>query len=202
MSVLDDVSRETIERIEAYEALILKWSKSINLVAKSTLTDLRARHILDSAELFPHLPSESQKVLDIGSGGGLPGLVLAIIGKEKLPFTKFQLIESDQRKAAFLRTVCIQLDLTSDVIVNRIELVEKANADVVTARALAPLPKLLGYVHRHLKDDGLALLQKGRGYSEEVALARELWDFDLEVVPAIGELGSVVLKLKNLKENC
>lgn len=200
MSVLENVSRETLADIEEYENLIRKWSPSINLIAKSTIPDIRERHILDSSQLFPLIPNEAGLVCDIGSGGGLPGLVLAILAKEERASLRFNLIESDQRKAAFLRTVSINLGLNTEIIVDRIESVNPVFANVVMARALAPLPKLLGYVSRHLSDDGIALLQKGRDHLEEVALAREFWDFDLEVVPNEDDATSVILRIKDLRE--
>lgn len=199
MSALQNVSRETIANLEEYAELIRKWSPAINLVAKSTLEDIQARHIVDSAELYPMLPSVSDHIIDMGSGGGLPGIVLAIIGKEANPRTKYSLMESDQRKAAFLRAVSIDLGLNVEVLAERIEAVDPREADVVTARALAPLSKLLGYVDRHLRQNGVALLQKGRGHLEEVALAREFWEFDLETIPTQADSGSVVLRITNLK---
>jgi len=161
MSALQNVSRETIANLEEYAELIRKWSPAINLVAKSTLEDIQARHIVDSAE--------------------------------------YSLMESDQRKAAFLRAVSIDLGLNVEVLAERIEAVDPREADVVTARALAPLFRLLGYVDRHLRQNGVALLQKGRGHLEEVALAREFWEFDLETIPTQADSGSVVLRITNLK---
>jgi 16S rRNA (guanine527-N7)-methyltransferase len=195
-----DVSRETYSKLEQYEALIKKWSPKINLVAKSTLADVWERHILDSARLFRFLPSTASTVLDLGSGGGMPGLVLATMAKEALPNTEFVLIESDQRKVAFLRTVVIQLELSALVVAERIEDVPAMNADVVTARALAPLPKLLRYVRKHMHDEGIALLSKGQNHAEEILAANVQWDFDSEVLPSEKDTNSVILKLRKLRE--
>ena len=195
-----DVSRETFSRLEEYDALIRKWSPKINLVAKSTLDNIWERHILDSARLFRFLPPTASRVVDIGSGGGLPGLVLAIMAKEAHPNLGFVLIESDQRKAAFLRTVSIQLDLDASIMADRIEEIPAQKADVVTARALAPLPKLLGYVNKHLKSDGFALLSKGENHAAEISDAKAQWSFDSEVVSGEKQMNSVILKLRNIRE--
>ena len=200
MTSLEDVSRETIVDLRAYEALIQKWNPSINLIAKSTLSQLWERHVEDSALLFPHVPENATHLVDLGSGGGLPGLVLAILAKHTKPTIQTTLVESDQRKAAFLRTVSIEFDLDTRVMDQRIEQVNPLNANVVTARALAPLPRLLGYVHRHLRKDGLALLPKGKGHSEELAEAREIWEFEVKTEQLMGSDGSAILKVSNLRE--
>ncbi|MCY4336914.1 MAG: 16S rRNA (guanine(527)-N(7))-methyltransferase RsmG, partial [Litoreibacter sp.] len=136
-----DVSRETLERLEAYAALLMKWNQKINLVSPAILPELWTRHILDSAQVFKFFPESPKSLCDIGSGGGLPGMILAILAQEKEPELTTTFLESDRRKCAFLQTVAAQLALKTEIRSERIESAEPVGADVVSARALAPLPK-------------------------------------------------------------
>ncbi|MDO5657307.1 MAG: 16S rRNA (guanine(527)-N(7))-methyltransferase RsmG [Paracoccus sp. (in: a-proteobacteria)] len=193
-----DVSRETEALFTQYAALIRKWNPAINLVAPGTLPDLETRHIADSAQLFQHAGAKSGLWCDLGSGGGLPGVVAAIQGRDH-PVT-FRLIESDSRKSAFLNTARRELGLTRLNIVNaRIEQAPPAAADIVSARALAPLPQLLTYISRHIKPGGSAILLKGRSWQQEVDAARQAWQFNLETWPSMTEPGAAILKLTNLE---
>jgi len=139
------VSRETIERLKAYQALLEKWNGAINLVARSTISSFWERHVVDSAQLYSQMPVGCQNWLDAGSGGGLPGIVIAGIAKEHAPSMTVHLVESDQRKATFLRRVVETLDLNAKVSIARIEAIPVQSADVFSARALASLNVLLGY---------------------------------------------------------
>lgn len=177
-TTLSDVSRETMELLRAYAAALTKWNSHINLVASGTIADIWKRHISDSAQIFSLAPADTALWVDLGSGGGLPGLVCAIMAQEKQPACRFVLIESDQRKAAFLMTVVRDLGLTQvQVLAQRIEAVPPQAAQIVTARALAALPKLLPLVVRHLSVGGVALLPKGKGFAEELEAARQEWHF-------------------------
>ena len=198
-ALLLDVSRETIERLEHYQRLLLQWTRRINLIAPSTISTSWKRHIVDSAQIFELLPQNSAHLVDIGSGGGLPGLVVAILAIEKAPLLKTTLVESDQRKAVFLRTVVRELGLSTAIQAVRIESVSDMQADVLTARALAPLPKLMGYAVKLLKPDGTALFQKGRTFDQEVAQARETWDFDLQSYPSQTDQEARILQIKDIR---
>ena len=134
-----DVSRETIERLSHYVALIEKWNPAINLVAKSTLPSIWHRHIADSLQVASYLQPEQRKWVDLGSGGGLPGLVVAIVAMESCPELQLELVEVDQRKSAFLREVARQLNLPVMVANEKIETLAPQAADIVSARALAAL---------------------------------------------------------------
>lgn len=175
-----NVSRETIQDLEALAELTTKWTPKINLIAKGTVADLWNRHIIDSVQLYRHAPKTYSNWVDLGSGGGFPGIVMAIIAKEKQPDAGFTLIESDQRKAVFLRTVARELVLPVKVIAERIEQAHPQAADVVSARALSSLSSLLPLAHRHLRDGGICLFHKGKQAAQEVADAQENWSFDLE----------------------
>ncbi len=193
-----NVSRETLATLERYAALLEKWNARINLVAPSTIPDLWERHIRDSLQVFDHAPQHARLWADLGSGGGLPGVVCAIAAQEKLPECRFVLIESDKRKAAFLMTAIRELGLSADVIAQRVEQVDALGADVVSARALAPLPQLLPLVARHLAENGVALLPKGKTHAEELAAARAEWQFDAASHQSKTNASARILILKGL----
>ncbi len=172
------VSRETLSDLEAYADLLRQWNKTINLVSPASLDHLWSRHFLDSAQLL-RLVEPVGRWVDLGSGGGFPGLVIAVLSKGRADLEVI-LVESDQRKAAFLRTVIRDLKLNARVVVSRIEDVAPLDAGVLSARALAPLDTLLGFASRHLKPSGIALFPKGEKADEEVADALEHWKFDCE----------------------
>lgn len=191
------VSRETIERLESFSALTAKWTKKINLIAKSTVPDIWNRHIVDSAQIYQHAGT-AQHWVDIGSGGGFPAIVAAIIAKEHHPETRFTLIESDARKCTFLRTAGRELDLNLYVITQRIEETEPQGADIVSARALGSFANLLPLLERHLSPTGTALLMKGETYAQEIAEVSSDWDFDLTEYPSITNPDSRILSLKRI----
>ncbi|WP_126975243.1 16S rRNA (guanine(527)-N(7))-methyltransferase RsmG [Frigidibacter oleivorans] len=192
---LADVSRETRDRLETYESLLRKWNPAINLVAKSTLGDLWTRHFRDSAQLFDLCPAGATRWADLGSGGGFPGLVVAILAAERAPGLAVTLVESDVRKAAFLSTVARETGLNVRVLADRIEAVAPLSADVLSARALAPLPQLLAFAERHLAPGGRALLPKGANHAAEIAEALASWRFDLQKHPSQTDSQAVILEV-------
>jgi len=193
-----DVSRETMADLEAFSALVIKWNAKINLIARGTTESIWDRHIVDSAQLYQFAPNGYQKWVDIGSGGGFPGIVMAIMGKSQQKGANFVLIESDQRKAAFLRTVARELVLPVQVMAQRIESAEAQGADVVSARALAPLSGLIPLVLRHLCADGTSLLHKGRQAGNEIADVKKIWLFDLEEYPSITDPEARILAIQRI----
>ena len=192
------VSRETMDDLKAYEALVQKWSPKINLVSKSALDDLWTRHILDSAQIWPLLPA-AQKYLDLGSGGGFPGIIIAIFLKERGDAAHLTMIESDRRKTVFLQTVIRELNLPASVLAERIENAAAHEAEVLTARALASCDKLFGYAHRHLKEGGKAYFLKGQRAAEEVEEARQNWDFSVKSHPSKTDDNAVILEIGDLR---
>jgi 16S rRNA (guanine527-N7)-methyltransferase len=194
-----NVSRETVSRLDAYAALLEKWNPAINLVAKSTLAELWTRHILDSAQLFDLAPLDAKRWADLGAGGGFPGLVIAILAAEKRPELKIALVESDARKAAFLQAALRETGLAAEVIAERIEKIPPLQADVVSARALAPLPKLLAYAERHLAEGGVALFPKGAGAEAELSESLERWQFSVQKHPSRTDQEAAVLRIGELK---
>lgn len=195
MNGLSGVSRETIERLELYAALLVKWTPRINLIAKSTLKDLWTRHFEDSAQLLPLAPHPVAHWVDLGSGAGFPGLVVAIMGAARGSPQRTTLIESDARKSAFLRTVIRETGVNASVITDRIESVPPLAADVVSVRALADLSTLLSHIHRHVAPQGTALVLKGASWKKELVEAQTRWNFEYRLATSRTEPGSVVLAI-------
>lgn len=189
------VSRETSERLAQYESLLRKWNPAINLVARSTLDTLWGRHFRDSVQVFDLAPESARNWADLGSGGGFPGLVVAAIAADERPSTRVTLVESDQRKAAFLATVAREIGVGVTVLSERIEAVAPLHADVLTARALAPLSRLLGFAERHLAPGGAAIFPKGAAWREEVGQALESWRFSYQNNDSVTEPGATILTI-------
>ena len=193
-----DVSRETFERLELYAALLQKWNPSINLVSRASLGDLWSRHILDSVQIFEMAGHPVGHWVDLGSGGGFPGLVMAIMAKEAGSPTQVTLVESDTRKCTFLRTVIRETGVQAEVINDRIENVAPLAADVLSARALSNLTTLLAYADRHLKPDGIAIFPKGETWRKELEEARAKWCFQYEFAQSKTETGPVILRISGV----
>lgn len=188
---LAGVSRETLECLQAYVALLSAWNRRINLVGANTVGDVWRRHILDSAQLMPLLPVEARVVVDIGSGAGLPGLVLAILGVSQV-----HLVESDQRKAAFLREA--QRVTSAPVIVHaqRAERLPSIPADVIVARAVAPVDNLLLMVDKFRKPHTICLFLKGKGVEEELARLPPALQMQARILPSRSDPTGRILRLE------
>lgn len=191
---LDEAARLRLGR---YLALLEKWNPAINLVSVSSLPDAWRRHVDDSLQLLRHTPAGARTWADLGSGGGFPGMAIALALDAAGP--RVTLIESDQRKVAFLSAVSRETGVDVRILAERIETAAEQQADVVSARALAPLPALLPLVARHLAPGGTALLLKGAGAEAELAEARRNWAFDLEIAPSITDPSGKVLIVKELR---
>ncbi|MCA0273949.1 MAG: 16S rRNA (guanine(527)-N(7))-methyltransferase RsmG [Proteobacteria bacterium] len=190
-----DVSRETFERLEVYEALLAKWNPAINLVAKGTLGEAWSRHFIDSAQVLSLAPPEARIWLDVGSGGGFPGMVVAIIAAELRPDLSITLVDSDLRKSAFLGEVARNTGVAVTINAVRAEELPPANADVMTARAFAPLTTLLSLASRHLNPQGRGIFLKGARHEAEVSDALESFRFDLQKVPSQTDPQAVILSV-------
>jgi 16S rRNA (guanine527-N7)-methyltransferase len=188
-----DVSRETRDQLEALVHTLGRWQKAINLVGKATLEDIWVRHILDSAQLLPLIPRSAQTLADLGSGGGFPGLVLAAMR----PDLQVTLIEADARKGAFLGEAGRRMGLKNQpkVVVSRLEAAPPAGADVVTARALAPLGQLLAWAAPHRGEKAICLFHKGKGWQGEVTEAKKDWDLEAQPFSSVTDRDSVLLRI-------
>lgn len=166
-------------KLRQYADLLLRWNATLNLIAARDATLVWERHIADSLQLVPLMPEGVARGIDLGTGGGFPGLVLAIATG-----VPFDLIESDRRKASFLRTAVLETGAPATVHCCRIEEATVAPAPLLTARALAPLPRLLPLAARLLTDDGVCLFLKGAKVDEELAAAERDWTMDVKRVPS------------------
>ena len=190
-----NVSRETMEKLDIFVRLLEKWNPHINLVSKTSLGQVWMRHIADSAQLFEIGGLEAGSWTDFGSGGGFPGIVLSILSSANGKNTRFTLVESDVRKASFLKTVLRDVEISANVISDRIETIPPLAQDRVSARALAPLSRLLSYAARHLKVDGKAVFPKGAHADQELETALASWRFEVEKFPSKSDPSGVILRL-------
>ena len=193
-----DVSHETLEKYDIWHKLLIKWNAKINLVAKSTLPEFWVRHALDSWQITPYLRVEDRHVLDFGSGAGFPGIACAIKLSE-MANCRVTLVESAGKKASFLRTVIRELDLSAHVHGDRLEALEPFPADVITARAFAPLPRLFNYASPFLSDHTQLILLKGGAVDEELKDVSKEWTFTYKTVKSLSDEDGCVLIIKNLK---
>jgi 16S rRNA (guanine527-N7)-methyltransferase len=192
------VSRETEAALNAMAEQVQKWNVAINLVSRSTMQDISERHVLDSAQIYVLAPQSTKKWVDLGSGGGFPGLVIAILARELSPHMRVTLVESDHRKSSFLKIAAANLGLGVEVLTTRAEETEPLNADVLSARALAPLDVLFKYSEMHLVKPGVALFPKGASYAEEIAFAGKAWSFTSEAIQSRTDEHGKILKIRDI----
>jgi 16S rRNA (guanine527-N7)-methyltransferase len=188
-----------LEKLRLFQALVEKWTPKINLISRSTVPEIWSRHIADSARVCLVPAQNMRRWVDLGSGGGFPGLVVAIWLADRGDSAEVILVESDQRKATFLREAARQLGLVVTILAERAENLPPQGADVISARALASLADLCGFAERHLVAGGVCLFPKGERATEEVTEARKSWRFELETVENMDHKGSALLVLRNLE---
>ena len=176
------VSRETLQRLYSYEMMVSRWNSTINLVSKASLEDLWSRHIVDSSQIYSCAQPKAGVWLDLGSGGGFPGVVIAIIAKELSPKLEIVLVESDTRKCVFLRSVIRELGIGARVENSRIEDFELSNVSFLSARALSNMNNLCRFAENFVSRETVCFFSKGELYEKEVAECRENWNFEHEVV--------------------
>ena len=192
---LTPVSRETEDRLVAIAALLEKWQRTINLVAPNSLPKLWTRHIADSLQLVPLAGETVRRWVDLGSGGGFPGLVVAAVLAER-PDADVTLIESDSRKAAFLREAARIAELPATILPARIEQVASKIAqwvEIVSARALAPLPKLLELAFPFLENGARGLFLKGQDVDSELTDSSKSWRIDASIIESLTDPGGRIL---------
>ena len=196
-----DVSRETIGKLEEFADILREWNKKMNLVSRNSMDMLWERHILDSVQLINYIPRTTHNLLDIGSGAGFPGIVLAILMQEKIPQAKIVLVESITKKTMYLKDVCDRLKLINVEVKNdRVENLCMYAPDIITARAVAALEILCGYAVKIGNDKTESLFLKGQSYKDEVAVANKTWKFNSEVFPNRYCDDGVILKLSRLRK--
>ena len=194
------VSRETYDKFIIYYETLIKWQKSINLISNSTLDSIWNRHILDSAQLYKYTQNMKGNILDFGSGAGFPGLVLAMMGNENV-----NAVESDEKKCIFLKEVARLSDTKINIHNSRIEKLKFINPELITARALAPLIKLIEYIENYMKQgDNLRkdlpklLFLKGKNYKQELSELKKIRNFDVTVCSSISDEYGKILNIKNI----
>lgn len=192
------VSRETMDKLKAYETSLCEWQNRMNLVSKNSLEDAWQRHFQDSMQLFSLLPQQGI-VYDFGSGAGFPGMVLAIMASEKTPYLKFKLVESIKKKTLYLNEVKKITGISNVEVLNkRIEDIPAEAADVVTSRAMASLSDLLNYAQKFCTRKTKCIFLKGKSYADEIAEAEKLWKFKAEVLPSQESDEGVILIITDI----
>jgi 16S rRNA (guanine527-N7)-methyltransferase len=194
-----DVSRETLDALKYFEDLVVLWNPAINLISNSSVSDLWSRHIVDSAQLFLFTLPDKGLWLDVGSGGGFPGIVVSIVAKELAPSLRVVLVESDNRKCVFLRTVIRGLGLSVKVINDRIENVKLDDVVYLSARALRNLNSLLFIVENNVSRETVCVFPKGRSYKKELVESQKNWKFDFNLIDSNTSEDSKVIVLKGLE---
>jgi 16S rRNA (guanine527-N7)-methyltransferase len=187
-----------LEDLKTYVSLLGKWQKQINLVSSTTLADVWRRHVLDSAQLFPLIPAGAKKVIDIGSGAGFPGLVLALYFKY-YGGPEVNLVEADGRKCSFLMEVNYQTNAGAIVHASRVEAMSDLKGDVITARGLAPLRKLIKMSRRFDDGDATYIFLKGARAREELTDAQKEWTMDITETTSQTLAVARILTLKGVK---
>lgn len=189
-----NVSRETLDRLRAYADLLVKWNAKINLVSPDSIPMLWQRHIADSAQLFRLIPRNTPNLLDVGSGAGFPGLVLAILGVPSV-----HLVESDQRKIAFMREAARVAGVQVTFHPARIESIPAFQVQAVTARALATLDRLLDWTERFRGPETLCLFLKGQSVEAELTEAHKQWTMVVDRHASVTDITGTILSLREVR---
>ena len=192
--ILNYVSRETLPLLNEYVSLILQWNRKTGLVQENTLENIWERHILDSLQITNYLNNKTQSILDIGSGGGLPGIIIAIAG-----YKNITLCESNIRKVVFLEEVIRKLNLPIKVIYDRAENINQ-QYDIITSRACASLEKLLQFMKNVSRETGsFGIFPKGKTALVEITEAKKKWNFNAELFSSITSDEGKIIIVRDLK---
>ena len=193
-----NVSRETLNSFCEYESLLSKWNKKINLVSKATLVDIWDRHFLDSGQIINHVDPSGKSWVDVGAGAGFPGLVVALLLRDRKIDCEITLVEKNTKKVFFLNEVIRTLNLNVKVVNNSIDCIEPLNTDILTARAFSELRDLIQIAHRHRKAQGICLFLKGENYKFELDKTLNYWFFDYDVVDSLSNPSGKIIRVKKI----
>ena len=196
-----NVSRETIDSLCEYESMLSKWNSKINLVSKNTLTDIWNRHFLDSGQIIKHVDASRKRWVDVGSGAGFPGLVVALLLRDRKIDCELILVEKSTKKVFFLNEVIRKLDLKVKVINDDIGTIDPLRADILTARAFSELNNLIQIAHVHRKANGICLFLKGENYRFELDKTLNYWFFDYDVFDSLSNPSGKIIRVKNILKN-
>ena len=194
-----NVPHGTLSDFTKWYGLLRKWNARINLVAPKEIDHFWHRHAYDSWQLTAHLPEKWDRLVDLGSGGGFPGLAFGIFAKAHSGAKEVHLVESVGKKTSFLKTVTRELGLPVTVHTARVEDLRPLKADILTARAFAPLPRLFAYAQPHLSNSAILLLPKGESADKEIESARMDWHFDVESFKSLTDEAAAILKITGLR---
>ena len=193
-----NVSRETFKSFCEYEALLSKWNKKINLVSQNTLAQLWNRHFLDSGQIINHVDALGKKWVDVGAGAGFPGLVVALLLRDRKIDCDMVLVEKNTNKVFFLNEVIRKLNLNVKVINKNVDIIEPLNADIFTARAFSELKKLIELAYRHRKERGVCLFLKGENYRFELDKTLNYWFFDYDIFDSVSNSSGKIIRVKKI----
>ena len=193
-----NVSRETLKGFYKYKTLLSKWNEKINLVSKNTLVDIWERHFLDSGQIIKHVEASGKRWVDVGSGAGFPGLVVALLLRDRKIDCNLVLVEKNPKKGFFLNEVIRKLNLNVEVVSDNIYTLEPLNADILTARAFSELNNLIEISFRHRKKEGLCLFLKGENYRFELDKTLNYWFFDYDVVDSLSSSSGKIIRVKKI----
>ena len=193
-----NVSRETLNSFCEYESLLTKWNEKINLVSKNSLVDIWDRHFLDSGQIINHVDASGKIWVDVGAGAGFPGLVVALLLKDRKIDCDFTLVEKNKKKVFFLNEVIRNLKLKVKVVNSSIGCIEPLNADILTARAFSELKDLIQIAHHHRKEGGICLFLKGENYRFELDKTLNYWFFDYDVVDSVSNPSGKIIRVKKI----
>ena len=193
-----NVSRETLNGFYEYETLLSKWNEKINLVSKNTLVDIWERHFLDSGQIIKHVEASGKRWVDVGSGAGFPGLVVALLLRDRKIDCDLVLVEKNPKKGFFLNEVIRKLNLSVEVVNDNIYTLEPLNADILTARAFSELNNLIEIAFRHRKKEGICLFLKGENYRIELDKTLNYWFFDYDIVDSLSSSSGKIIRVKKI----
>ena len=193
-----NVSRETFDFFCEFEALLSKWNKKINLVSKNSLRDIWERHFLDSGQIINHVEASGKRWVDLGSGAGFPGLVVALLLRDRKIDCDIILVEKNLKKVFFLKEVVRKLDLNVKVLNKNIRTIEPLNADILSARAFSELNELIEIGYNHRKESGICLFLKGENYRWELDKTLNYWFFDYDVLDSLSSNSGKIIRVKNI----
>ena len=193
-----NVSLQTLKGFYEYKTLLFKWNEKINLVSKNTLFEIWERHFLDSGQIIKHLEASGKRWVDVGSGAGFPGLVVALLLRDRKIDCNLVLVEKNPKKCFFLNEVMRKLNLRVDVVNDNIDNLEPLNADILTARAFSELNNLMEIAFRHRKKEGICLFLKGENYKIELDKTLNNWFFDYDIVGSLSSSSGKIIIVKKI----
>ncbi len=193
-----NVSRETLKGFYEYKTLLSKWNEKINLVSKNTLVEIWERHFLDSGQIIKHVEASGKRWVDVGSGAGFPGLVVALLLRDRKIDCNLVLVEKNPKKGFFLKEVIRKLNLNVKVVNDNIYTLESLNADILTARAFSELNNLIEIAYRHRKKEGLCLFLKGENYRYELDKTLNYWFFDYDILDSLSSSSGKIIRVKKI----